>query len=303
MSNARRKTLLVVLLLLSAAAGLVGIIKATVPIGRPPSAEGTAEEEAEASPPREITTAAGVEMVLIPGGEFVMGSDAEIDAEPVHKVSVTSFYMDRYEVTQEIYEKISGENPAREKSGKNPVERVRWSDAIRFSNARSVKEGLQPCYDLKTARCNFDADGYRLPTEAEWEYACRAGTRGNYYYGNDARSLKAQAWFKGNAARRHHPVGRRRPNGFGLYDMLGNVREWCNDWYQVDYYRRSPAADPRGPAKADKKLLRGGAWSGSAGSCCSWARYCDDPGFTDACVAGDDYGFRCVRRVMQDASR
>ncbi len=242
-------------------------------------------------------------MVLIPGGEFLMGSEAEIDVRPVHRVSVSSFYMDKYEVTQEAYREIMGKSPSREAGKTNPVERVRWSDATKFCNARSVREGLRPCYDLKTRVCDFDADGYRLPTEAEWEYACRARTQGDYYFGSDTRSLQAHAWFKGNAGRRPHPVGQKRPNPFGLHDMSGNVWEWCNDWYQVDFYEGKPAADPQGPATGRKKVLRGGSWSHSADSCTSWTRYCDDPGFSDTCVASDDYGFRCVRKASPDAPR
>lgn len=250
---------------------------------------------------REITTPTGVAMVLIPGGQFQMGSGAAVDAQPVHMVTLSPFYMDRYEVTQELYEKIMGANPARRKAPANPVERVRWLDAIKFCNARSVLESLQPCYDLETRQCRFEADGYRLPTEAEWECACRAGSEGDYDFGNDPVELDAHAWFKGNARRRPHPVGQKRVSDFGLYDMAGNVWEWCNDWYQVDGYATSTAGqrDPTGPALGEKKVLRGGAFSSTAESCTTWMRYCDEPGFADACVASDDYGFRCVRRATR----
>jgi len=275
----------------------VSLLIATISCSRQaPLPEEAATQPKQDEPPGEMTTSTGIEMVLIRGGEFLMGSDAEIDARPVHKVSVGDFYMDCYEITQAVYTKIMGKNPAKHDGENNPVERVRWSDAVRFCNARSLAEGLQPCYDRKTGQCDFNADGYRLPTEAEWEYAFRAGTRGEYYFGNDAANLDAHAWFEENARGKHHPVGQRRPNPFGLYDMAGNVREWCNDWYQVDYYKGASGADPRGPAAGEKKVLRGGAWSSAAESCSAWARYCDDPGFTDACVACDDYGFRCIRR-------
>ena len=234
-------------------------------------------------------------MVLVSGGEFLMGSDAQPDASPPHKVTISPFYMDCYEVTQEVYEQIMGHNPARRIGAQNPVERVRWTDALKFCNARSVQDGLTPCYDVQTWACDFAADGYRLPTEAEWEYACRAGSAGDYNFEGGAGQLGDHAWFRDNARRKHHPVGQKTPNAFGLYDMLGNVREWCNDWYAVDYYAQSPAADPLGPSSGEKTVLRGGAFSGSADSCTCWARYCDEPGFADACVASDDYGFRCVR--------
>jgi formylglycine-generating enzyme required for sulfatase activity len=188
-----------------------------------------------------------------------------------------------------------GKNPARRKGEQNPVERVRWREAIAFCNARSAAEGLRPCYDVKTGACDFAADGYRLPTEAEWEFACRAGSSDAYHFGADPRQLKSHGWARTNSGRKTHPVGQLKPNGLGLFDMSGNVWEWCNDWYQVDYYQDSPAVDPRGPAEGEKKVLRGGAFTASPESCTSAARNADDPGFADACVASDDFGFRCVR--------
>ncbi|NUQ62204.1 MAG: SUMF1/EgtB/PvdO family nonheme iron enzyme [Pirellulales bacterium] len=259
--------------------------------------EKAASTEPVSSLPAKDAISPGAEMVLVSGGEFLMGSSSAVDAGPVHKVMLSDFYMDCREVTQELYEKIMGRNPSRRKGQSNPVERVRWSDAIKFCNARSEAEGLQPCYDLATRECNFEPDGYRLPTEAEWEYACRGGSKGDYYFGDDPAKLESHAWFKANSRRRTHPAAEKPANPLGLYDMAGNVWEWCNDWYRVDYYAQSPATDPRGPREGEKKSLRGGAFSSSAESCSSWTRYCDEPGFTDACVASDDYGFRCVRRA------
>ena len=135
-------------------------------------------------------------MVLIPAGHFMMGSESDIDTKPVGKVSVDAFYMDQTEVTQEFYEKIIGENPSRILGRKDPGEQVTWLDAIKFCNARSKSEGLEVCYDMETRTCNFEANGYRLPTEAEWEYACRAGEEGNYYFGSHPSKLKANGWFK-----------------------------------------------------------------------------------------------------------
>ena len=165
----------------------------------------------------ETEAESGVEMVQLPGGRFTMGDENEIDA-PLHEVVISSFYMDKYLVTQEEYRRVIGKNPSRWKAEKNPVEQVRWSDAVRYCNARSLLEGLQPCYDLNTWRCNFDADGYRLPTEAEWEYACRAGTKTKYFFGDDASKLKAYAWYEDNSGGKP-PSGRSK-----VGESVGTVR-------------------------------------------------------------------------------
>ena len=241
------------------------------------------------------------EMILIAGGRFTMGDAKEIDASP-HPVVVSSFYMGKHLVTQAEYRRVMEKNPARWKGQKNPVEQVRWSDAVRYCNARSRLEGLDPCYDLETWECDFTANGYRLPTEAEWEYACRAGTKTAYSFGNSPSQLKSYAWFEDNAAGKPHPVGQKRPNPWGLYDMHGNVWEWCNDFYKVDYYPESPEQDPKGPEAGDTKVVRGGAWKFSADSCRSGYRYNEDPGYVDACFGYDIYGFRCVRNAPPDSA-
>jgi formylglycine-generating enzyme required for sulfatase activity len=244
-----------------------------------------------------IKTECGVEMVPIPGGEFSMGTDdGPVDVKPAHRVKVDGFLMDRNEITQEAYEKVVGKNPSRIKHPQNPVEQVTWTAAVKFCNARSAREGLTPCYNLKTWECDFAANGYRLATEAEWEYACRAGGTADYYFGARPEELKSYAWFEGNSGSKPHAVGQRKPNAWGLNDMAGNVWEWCNDFYGAKYYRTSPADNPRGPAQGEKRVLRGGAWSSSADSCTSWVRNCDEAGLTDVCLTMDSNGFRCVRR-------
>src|SRR5436190_12013411 len=139
---------------------------------------------AQNASPATNASATAPNLVRIAAGRFLMGDKAQSDAKP-HEVAVSAFLMDRMLVTQDQYQKVMNENPSRWKAGTNPVEQVRWSDAVAFCNKRSELEGLRPCYDLKTWKCNFDNDGYRLPTEAEWEYACRAGTSTAYSFGDD----------------------------------------------------------------------------------------------------------------------
>jgi len=259
------------------------------------------EPEAKNGLPRVEQTAGGPEMVLIPGGSFAMGSaeSQEID-EPLHQVYVSSFYVDQHEVTQEEYERVMGKNPSRWKAEKNPVEQIRWTNAAEYCNARSRLEGLEPAYDPKTWACDFAAPGYRLPTEAEWEYAARAGTRTEYCFGDNASKLKDYAWFKENCTRRPQPVGSKEPNPWGLYDMYGNVWEWCNDFYQEDYYPRSPQTDPGGPEAGEDRVVRGGCWNSRPDECRSAYRNYEDPGYTDTCFGKDIHGFvgfRCVKRA------
>ncbi len=235
-------------------------------------------------------------MVQITGGRFIMGEKSEVDAPP-HEAVVSSFWIDKQLVTQEQFQKIMGANPSRWKGEKNPVEQLRWSDAVKFCNKRSEFEGFQPCYDLKTLRCDFVANGYRLPTEAEWEYACRAGTTSAYFFGDNPSKLGDYAWFDKNSGGHPRAVGQKQPNPWGLYDMTGNVWEWCNDFYKVDYYQESPRENPKGPNEGQNKVLRGGAWRFSAENCRSGYRYNESPGYSDVCFGYDIYGFRCVRNV------
>ena len=268
---------------------------------------GCQKEPESVAPPKVVKTPGGVEMVVIPAGSFEMGSrDGMPDESPVHKVQISSFWMDRHEVTQDQFTKYEIPDPSHFKGDKQPLEQVNWTDAAIYCNERSLAEGLEPCYDEETWACNFAADGYRLPTEAEWEYACRAGTNGAYSFGDDARQLANYAWTADNAGGKTHPVGLKKPNPWGLYDMHGNVAEWCNDLYAEDYYTNSPIENPEGPTQGEERVLRGGAWNSTAESCRSAYRS-SDPSIDDTCLASDAIGFRCVRRAppaeaQQDAA-
>ena len=261
---------------------------------------------AEPAGPLEVVSKSGVPMVRLPGGEFTMGSNQGNPEEaPAHQVKVTSFLMDKFEVTQELFAKVQLPNPSHwNESPKKPVERVRWRDAKQYCNERSLLEGLKPCYDEKTAdwNCDYSANGYRLPTEAEWEYACRAGADGPYDFGSADR-LRQYAWFADNADEKTHPVGQKKPNRWGLYDLYGNVSEWCEDLYSATYYRESPAVDPTGPAspgKEVKRVMRGGSWKASPGMCQASFRQGQRTGDLDACFYTDYCGFRCVRRATPE---
>jgi formylglycine-generating enzyme required for sulfatase activity len=207
---------------------------------------------APAGQAEERTNSIGMEFVLIQAGSFTMGADknfetADDDETPQHEVTINEpFYLGKYEVTQEQWVKIMGENPSKFKARNNPVEEISWADTQIFINKLNEKEGT---------------DKYRLPTEAEWEYAARAGTNTIYSFGDDPRQLEEYAWYKDNADGATHPVGQLRPNAWGLYDMHGNVWEWVQDWYQDNYYSSSPAADPPGPSSGSSLVLRGGSWN------------------------------------------
>jgi formylglycine-generating enzyme required for sulfatase activity len=278
------------LLLLGAALSVIGCAKPARPTARAPGALPI------------VQTESGAEMVLIPAGSFAMGSaHGRDDEKPVHQVRVDAFLMDCRPVTQEQYERTEVPNPSHFKGPTRPVEMVSWAQAAAYCNARSRAEGLEPCYDEDTGACRFEASGYRLPTEAEWEYACRAGTEGDYFFGNDGRMLGHYSWFASNANQQTHPVGQKKPNPWGLYDMIGNVAQWCNDIYAKDYYAHTTTANPCGPTMGDKYVLRGGAWNASAPELRSAARVGETPGFQDACFARDAIGFRCVRRPPAEA--
>jgi formylglycine-generating enzyme required for sulfatase activity len=260
---------------------------------------------AESVAPVGVTTQSGVEMVWLPGGEFRMGSErGSPDESPPHQVRVSAFLIDRFEVTHEMFAKAQLPNPSRwQDNPKKPVERVRWRDAKQYCNERSLLEGLRPCYDEKTLDwdCDSSANGYRLPTEAEWEFACRAGQEGSYDFGSE-NLLRQYGWFKDNAEQKTHPVGQKKPNRWGIHDLYGNVSEWCEDVYDPSYYQKSPALDPTGPPNTGKdvrRVIRGGSWRSSADLCRVSVRQGEKTGDSDACFSTDYCGFRCVRRATR----
>jgi sulfatase modifying factor 1 len=275
----------------------------------PDSASRTTSENVSANSatgldgPVEIVTRSGVAMISLPGGEFVMGTDnGNPDEAPAHKVQISAFLIDKYEVTHEMFAKAQLPNPSHwQDNPQKPVERVRWRDAKQYCNERSLLEGLQRCYDEKTSDwdCDYSANGYRLPTEAEWEYACRAGGEGPYDFGRPDK-LRQYAWFADNAAEKTHVVGEKKPNRWGIFDLYGNVSEWCEDVYSPTYYKDSPPADPPGPhspGKDVRRVMRGGSWKASADMCRATFRQGERTGDSDACFYTDYCGFRCVRRT------
>ncbi len=247
------------------------------------------------------------EMLELPGGTFLMGSpesDSQgySDERPQHQVTVSSFAMSRYPVTRRQYRAVMKETPSKWQKNQDddrlPANYVDWFDAVKFCNALSGQQGLQPCYRIKGKQVEWDqqANGYRLPTEAEWEYAVRAGTTTRWFFGDKPDELERYAWFTKNVFKGIaiaftgwvHSVGEKEPNPWGLYDLAGNVYEWCWDWYGA--YSSDADADPVGPPTGSSRVLRGGAYCYVAWNLRSAVRNRRAP------VLRDDFiGFRCVR--------
>ena len=198
-----------------------------------------------------------------------MGSKRNENELPVHKVSVSSFYISKIEVPQCLYEKVMGTNPSKTKQANLPVEQVDWQDAVEFCNKLSELEGLKKCYTGTGdgTRCDFKANGYRLPTEAEWEFAARGGNKSEDYTYAGADKLGEIAWYAPNSDGRTHEVGTKAPNELGLYDMSGNVYEWCWDWYDSGFYSRSPNTDVHGPSSGTERIRRSGSFFNYDGNC------------------------------------
>jgi formylglycine-generating enzyme required for sulfatase activity len=237
-----------------------------------------------------ITNTIGMKLNKIPAGTFLMGSpegeEGRYDREHQHKVTITkAFYMQTTEVTQSQWTAVMGTEPWKGedyvKEGDNyPAVYVSWDDAVAYCKKLSEKEG-------KT---------YRLPTEAEWEYACRAGTKTTWSFGDDEKDLGDYAWYDGNALdideKYAHQVGQKTPNAFGLYDMHGNVWEWCHDYYGQYYYKESSEKDPPGPASGSSRVSRGGSWVFNSRYTRSAVRKWDDADYRS-----DNFGFRLVREL------
>jgi formylglycine-generating enzyme required for sulfatase activity len=240
-----------------------------------------------AQSPQTITNGIGMEMVLIPNGTFMMGSPKTVqgdggkqirDESPHHEVIISQdFYMGQTEVTQGQWKAIMGTEPWKGKEnvkeGDNyPASYVSWTQAGEFCQRLSKQEEKQ-------------GRKYRLPTEAEWEYACRASSKTAYSFGEGSKSLGDYAWFNGNSNGQTHPVGEKKANAWGLYDMHGNVWEWCSDWYGE--YPNGAVSDPVGPRKGSLRVLRGGCWIVEAALCRSALRRWNFPSGSDSY-----YGFR-----------
>lgn len=237
----------------------------------------------EAQEPKTITNSIGMKLVLIPKGTFLMGSppseEGSGDDERQHEVTLTKdYYLGAFEVTQAQYKKVMGENPSHfqgdkvaerhPKTGRvvkdvdssnHPVDEVSWQDAVAFCRKLSALPE-----ERRAGRV------YRLPTEAQWEYACRAGSKTAYSFGESSKSLGDYAWFDDNSGDKTHPVGKKKPNAWGLYDMHGNVWEWCSDWYAA--YPRGSATDPAGPSSGSLRVNRGGSWINDSEDCRSASR-------------------------------
>lgn len=217
-----------------------------------------------------------MEMHAIPGGEFLMGSPEKqgyADEYPQHRATLSPFYIGKYPITQAQWRAVMRTNPSHFTGPNHPVDSVTWDEAFEYCRRLSYATGRI----------------YRLPTEAEWEFACRAGMQTQFNYGDEEEFVVQYAWCLTNSGNHTHPVGEKKPNGWGLYDMHGNVWEWCHDWYAADYYSHSPKVNPFGPAKGTSRVLRGGSWYSLPNYCRNAGRSNHQPDLRDPLV-----GFRVV---------
>ena len=233
------------------------------------------------------------------GGEFWMGSRDEDEQayeseKPRHRVTVSPFLMMSVGVTQQLYRAVMKQEPPADEEAELPIVNVSWFDAVMFCNALSEQLGLRPCYEQTEAGWEWDrqADGFRLPTEAEREYATRAGSESRYCFGDDEANLGDYAWFGGNSEGALHPVGQKRANEWGLHDLHGNVWEWCWDWFGP--YSAESAIDPLGANDGNERMLRGGSFLLGPRNLRSANRDGSVP-----VDRGRFIGFRCVRSVSR----
>ena len=236
-----------------------------------------------------------------------MGSDEDegSNEHPMHTVTVTGFYMGRFQVTQELYRAVTGNNPSEFTGDRRPVETVTWFDAVEFCNRLSLLQGFVPVYTITnrvpatgfpitsaTVTANWNADGYRLPTEAEWEYAARGGdgSPGNFIFAGSNTAGDVARYFH-NSENRTWDVGSLAPNGLGIYDMSGNVEEWCWDWFGS--YTVVAKTNPTGPLTGNNRVFRGGSWETRVTSLPSILRDAQRP-----LTRHNVIGFRIVRRSL-----
>ena len=232
-------------------------------------------------------------MIFIKGGKFTMGSssreqDRDID-EMQRRITVSSFYIGKSEVTQKEFMELMNINPSAFKDDSLPVENISWFYAIEYCNRLSMNEGLTPVYssDGVNVIFNRNANGYRLPTEAEWEYACRAGKKSAYFTGK--RITHRHANFGSNLGTTSS-AGRQAPNPWGIFDMPGNVFEWCWDWH--GFYDKDDLIDPQGPAAGSNRVIRGGSWANGENTLRSAYR-----NFFSPSSGNDRIGFRLARNT------
>ncbi len=248
------------------------------------------------------------EMLFVEGGTFQMGSnDGDSDEQPVHSVTLSDFYIGKYEVMQAEYAAVMDTNPSYFDGDSLPVEQVSWYDAIEYCNALSVAEGLTPYYTIDitaedanntspeddvrwSVTCNTASKGYRLPTEAEWEYAARGGNESQVYIYSGSNTHGYVAWYDENSNNTTHTVGTKAANELGIHDMSGNVWEWCWDWN--DTYSSAVATNPQGAETGEDRVVRGGSWYDSGNYCRSAYR---SGGV--ASLGGSGLGFRVARSL------
>jgi len=259
-----------------------------------------------------------VDAVPVAGGTYTMGSGSDSN-NPAHTVTVHSFLIGKYEVTQKVYKSVVGSNPVSSSSSYGygdsyPVYNVNWYAAVKFCNLLSIKESLTPVYSIDGVKdpaewgmtptgsdgrwdrmhmdADEDADGYRLPTEAEWEYAASGGLSSSGYMYAGSNTINDVAWYAYSPASGTNQTGGKAANELGIYDMSGNVWEWCWDWYSNSYYADSADSDPAGPSSGSYRVSRGGSWGYSGEACCISYRNADSPSCSD-----NYHGFRVVRSV------